>query len=79
MGGPPAKDFVSQTLPHAATLLGLPVRSINSAPPWGEHAPRRGGPQYFGAAGVEVWRAQASEGTPRPRSSRILRTPTPRR
>ena len=47
------------TITQAATALGLPVTTVSGSPAWGGHAMRRGGAQYLGAAGVDIWRIQA--------------------
>ena len=44
---------------EAAGRLGLNSATHTGAAAWGGHSLRRGGAQYFGAAGVEVWRIQA--------------------
>eukprot|EP00969_Alexandrium_andersonii_P153836 6802470-Alexandrium_andersonii.AAC.1 len=58
-GAPPAKHTVVETIRQAAVYLGLPTLGRFAEPFWGGHALRRGGAQYLGAAGVEVWRIQA--------------------
>ena len=47
------------SIKEAARRLGLPTDSLTGAPTWGGHSLRRGGAQYFGEAGVDVWRIQA--------------------
>eukprot|EP00969_Alexandrium_andersonii_P206300 9114736-Alexandrium_andersonii.AAC.1 len=47
------------TIKHAAASLRLPLTTPSGAERWGGHALRRGGAQFFGAAGVEIWRIQA--------------------
>eukprot|EP00969_Alexandrium_andersonii_P303556 13419753-Alexandrium_andersonii.AAC.1 len=43
----------------AAGHLALPISTAPGAYRWGGHALRCGGAQFFGAAGVDVWRIQA--------------------
>ena len=50
---------MTRTIRHAALQLNLPADEPIGLPRWGGHALRRGGAQYFGVAGVEVWRIQA--------------------
>eukprot|EP00969_Alexandrium_andersonii_P055924 2464859-Alexandrium_andersonii.AAC.1 len=40
-------------------MLSLPLTTASGASRWGGHALRRGGAQFFGAAGVDIWRIQA--------------------
>ena len=54
-----SKHAAVQTIKHAAGILGLPLRGVAGAELWGGHALRRGGVQYLGRSGVEVWRIQA--------------------
>ena len=58
-GGFTSKAAMIGSIEAAAELLGLPLRGHTGAALWGGHAWRRGGAQYFAAAGVEVWRIQA--------------------
>eukprot|EP00969_Alexandrium_andersonii_P170951 7558153-Alexandrium_andersonii.AAC.1 len=53
------RTTVVQTIRQAAIHVGLPTQGRFAEPLWGGHALRRGGAQYRGAAGVEVWRIQA--------------------
>ena len=55
----PAKDGVVATIAFAAAALDLPLTEPSGAQRWGGHALRRGGAQYLGRSGVEVWRIQA--------------------
>eukprot|EP00969_Alexandrium_andersonii_P066569 2934541-Alexandrium_andersonii.AAC.1 len=54
-----SKAAAVATTVAAATRLALPIAAASGAGRWGGHALRRGGAQFFGAAGVDVWRAQA--------------------
>lgn len=59
VGDFPSKAGVVASIRAMAKRLNLPLRSPQGAPRWGGHALRRGGAQYFAAAGVELWRIQA--------------------
>ena len=55
----PTKEGIVATIAYAAERLGLPLLAPSGAQRWGGHALRRGGAQYLGRSGVEVWRIQA--------------------
>ena len=55
----PSKSAVIATIRVAASQMALPLTTPSGAPAWGGHALRRGGAQYLGRSGVEVWRIQA--------------------
>ena len=55
----PTKAGIVATIAYAAERLGLPLLESSGAQRWGGHALRRGGAQYLGRSGVEVWRIQA--------------------
>eukprot|EP00969_Alexandrium_andersonii_P065763 2899566-Alexandrium_andersonii.AAC.1 len=58
-GGVVSKPAMVATIKHAAATLRLPLTTTSGAERRGGHALRRGGAQFFGAAGVEIWRIQA--------------------
>jgi hypothetical protein len=53
------KQSAVATIRQGALKLGLPLQRPSGAETWGGHALRLGGVQYYGAAGVEVFRVQA--------------------
>ena len=55
----PSKTAMVATIRLAAASLSLPSHSKAGAQEWGGHSLRRGGAQFLGRAGVEIWRIQA--------------------
>ena len=55
----PAKAAVVAAIKEGAARLHLELFNSNGTEKWGGHALRRGGAQFLGAAGVDVWRIQA--------------------
>ena len=54
-----SKQDMIQTIRSGARAACLRLSTPSGAPAWGGHALRRGGVQYLGKSGVDVWRIQA--------------------